>query len=114
MDGHRYAACKCPSEFAGAHCQYLHADIDGKGLTGETSIPGMKNTFTYSIPEEEKSNKRAVTMGITFSVVIVLVSAVAFYALRRRDKRGQKNDEVASSFEMNKPNQADDEEGDII
>lgn len=114
MDGHRYAACKCPSEFAGAHCQYLHADIDGKGLIDETSIPGMTNTFTYSIPDEEKSNKRAVAMGITFSVVIVLVSAIAFYALRRRGKRGQDNDEVPSSFEMKSSNGVDDEEGDII
>ena len=117
MNGHRYAACTCPSEFAGAHCQYLHADIDGKGLMDETSIPGMKNTFTYSIPDKKRSNKGAITLAIAVSVVVILVSAISFYALRRRDKKVEKKDEVVSSFEMRTPNAAihdDDESGDII
>lgn len=84
MKGIRHYGCHCPSDFAGAHCQYLKASLLG-GLQGETLLEDVGDNFWTFVPTSTDKKKASAATGVVVTLVLLaLVAAAVFYVKRGR------------------------------
>jgi hypothetical protein len=77
--------CACPSDFVGAHCQYLAVDITGP-LEGEAIFPDVQANFWGFIPEKRDNSKgTSVAIGVSVSAIVMISLAFAYALLKRKE-----------------------------
>ncbi len=83
-DGNTRWGCACPTEFVGAHCQYLSVDVQ-EGLVGEAVFPDVQQNFWAFIPvETKKSRATGIAAGIAFSAISMITLAFVTLLWQRR------------------------------
>ena len=88
--GQAHNGCHCPSDFAGAHCQYLKADLDG-GLQGEALLHDVGNNFwTFEVKHREGKEASNLALVISAVAVAVLLGAAVFYVKRVKKTKDTK------------------------
>jgi hypothetical protein len=82
-----HTGCACPTEFVGAHCQYLNIDVPA-ALKGEALFPDVHPNF-WGFTTQQRVDSKATHVAIGISVCAILMVSFAFtIALMKRRKRG--------------------------
>lgn len=100
--------CACPTEFVGAHCQYLEASVD-EGLVGEGQFPDVHENFWAFIPSKtKKSRGTGIAVGIAFSSIAMITLAFLMALLKRR--KSIEKDEIKREEQQQNVKQVNDAE----
>lgn len=85
--GSMHYGCHCPSDFAGAHCQYLKESLEG-GLQGEALLHDVGDNFwTFEVEGTESSKATNLSVAFVVAVTVALACAAIVYVKKGKDSK---------------------------